>query len=54
MTTAQHFLEGEGLIRSLRSSVIVRNRSGLEAFAHDCYGRPEVEYRRLMGGRDRP
>lgn len=54
VTTALHVLEGEGLIRSLRGSVIIRNRPGLEAFARDCYGRPEAEYRRLMGGRDRP
>ncbi|MGQ3215852.1 Crp/Fnr family transcriptional regulator [Shinella sp.] len=50
VTTALHVLEGEGLIRSLRGSVIIRNRPGLEAFAHDCYGLPEAEYRRLMGG----
>ncbi|MGQ3278610.1 MAG: Crp/Fnr family transcriptional regulator, partial [Shinella sp.] len=36
--------------RSLRGSVIIRNRPGQEAFAHDCYGLPEAEYRRLMGG----
>lgn len=50
VTTALHVLEGEGFIRSLRGSVVIRSRSGLEAFAQDCYGQPEAEYRRLMGG----
>ncbi len=50
VTTALHVLEGEGLVRSLRGSVVMKDRCGLEAFAHDCYGRPEAEYRRLMSG----
>lgn len=50
VTTALHVLEGEGFIRSLRGSVIIRDRSALETFAHDSYGRPEAEYRRLMSG----
>lgn len=48
VTTALHVLEGEGLIRSLRGSVVIRDRLALEDFAHDSYGRPEAEYRRLM------
>lgn len=48
VTTALHVLEGEGLIRSVRGSVVIRDRPALEAFARDCYGRPEAEYRRLM------
>ncbi|MGQ3212533.1 Crp/Fnr family transcriptional regulator [Shinella sp.] len=48
VTTALHVLEGEGLIRSLRGNVVIRDRLALETFAHDCYGRPEAEYRRLM------
>jgi CRP-like cAMP-binding protein len=48
VTTALHVLEGEGLIRSLRGNVVILDRPALEAFAHDCYGRPEAEYRRLM------
>lgn len=50
VTTALHVLEGEGLIRSLRGSVVIRDRPALEDFAHDSYGRPEAEYRRLMSG----
>ncbi|WP_313529730.1 Crp/Fnr family transcriptional regulator [Shinella sp.] len=50
VTTALHVLEGDGFIRSLRGSVVIRDRAGLEEFAHDSYGRPEAEYRRLMSG----
>jgi hypothetical protein len=49
VTNALHILEGERLIRSLRSEVIIVNREGLVAFAGDCYGVPEEEYERLMG-----
>lgn len=50
VTTALHVLEGEGFIRSQRGNVIIRDRPALETFAHDAYGRPEAEYRRLMSG----
>jgi CRP-like cAMP-binding protein len=52
VTTSLHVLEGNGLIRSSRGKVIVRNRAALEEFAHDAYGRPEAEYRRLIGEMD--
>ena len=49
VTTAMHVLEGEGLIRSDRGCVIVRDRPGLERYAGDAYGRPEAAYRDLLG-----
>jgi CRP-like cAMP-binding protein len=49
ITTALHELEGRQLIWSERSMVAVRNRTGLEEFAGDSYGRAEQEYRRLIG-----
>ncbi len=49
VTTALHELEGEGLIRTERACITVRDRRRLEAFAADAYGRPEDEYRRLIG-----
>jgi CRP-like cAMP-binding protein len=48
VTTSLQTLEGEGLIRSERGLITIRNRSGLEWFARDAYGKPELEYRRLM------
>jgi CRP-like cAMP-binding protein len=50
VTTALHVLEGNGFIRSERSRVIIRNRSKLEEFARDAYGKAEEEYERLLGG----
>ncbi|MBB3590922.1 CRP-like cAMP-binding protein [Rhizobium sp. BK529] len=49
ITTALHGLEGRLLIWSERSMVTVRDRTGLEEFAGDSYGRAEQEYRRLIG-----
>jgi CRP-like cAMP-binding protein len=49
VTTALHVLEGEGLIRTERGSVTIRDRRGLEHFAGDAYGKPEAEYERLIG-----
>lgn len=49
VTNALHELEGEGLIRSKRSQVIIRDRAGLEAVAGWCYGLPESEYQRIFG-----
>lgn len=49
VTTALHVLEGNGFIRSDRGYVTIINRKGLEEFAGDAYGRPEAEYRRLIG-----
>jgi len=49
VTTALHVLEGSGFIRSERGYITVRNRQALEEFASDAYGKPEAEYRRLIG-----
>lgn len=49
VTTALHVLEGNGFIRSDRGYVTILNRKALEDFAGDAYGRPEAEYRRLIG-----
>jgi CRP-like cAMP-binding protein len=49
VTTAIHVLEGNGFIRSERRCITIRNRAALEEFAGDAYGRPEEEYRRLLG-----
>ncbi|MBB3594803.1 CRP-like cAMP-binding protein [Rhizobium sp. BK529] len=51
VTTALHILEGHRLIRSLRGSVVIRDREGLEAFAAGSYGVPEQEFERLIGSR---
>jgi CRP-like cAMP-binding protein len=48
VTTSLHVLEGNGFIKAERGMVTIRNRAALEEFAHDAYGRPEQEYRRLM------
>jgi CheY-like chemotaxis protein len=48
VTAAMHFLEGELLIRSTRSNVLIRDRDGLVRFAGEAYGTPEAEHRRLM------
>ncbi|WP_313618009.1 Crp/Fnr family transcriptional regulator [Agrobacterium sp.] len=48
VTTSLHTLESNGFIRAQRGMITIRNRSALEEFAHDAYGRPEAEYRRLM------
>ena len=51
VTNALHVLEGHRLIRSLRGSVVILNRAGLEAFAAGSYGVPEQEFERLIGSR---
>lgn len=48
VTVALQTLEGEHFIESERGLITIRNRPGLEQFAHDAYGKPEREYRRLM------
>ncbi|WP_337268881.1 Crp/Fnr family transcriptional regulator [Oryzifoliimicrobium ureilyticus] len=48
VTTSLHVLEGNGFIKAQRGNITIRNRRALEEFAHDAYGRPEEEYRRLM------
>lgn len=49
VTITLHFLEGAGMIRSKRGRVIIQDRAKLEDIAGDAYGRPEAEYRRLIG-----
>ena len=49
VTTSLHVLEGNGFIRAERGLITIRNRAGLEDFARDGYGKPEAEYRRLVG-----
>ncbi|NLR97190.1 Crp/Fnr family transcriptional regulator [Rhizobium sp. P38BS-XIX] len=48
VTTSLHVLEGNGYIRAERGRITIRNRSALEEFAHDAYGKPEREYDRLF------
>jgi CRP-like cAMP-binding protein len=49
VTNALHMLEGNHLIYSERSLIIIRDRKALEDFAGDAYGIPESEYNRLIG-----
>ncbi len=49
VTVTLHMLEGAGMIRSKRSRVTIIDREKLEDLAGDAYGRPEKEYRRLIG-----
>jgi CRP-like cAMP-binding protein len=48
VTDALHVLEGEGLIRSRRGTVVIRDRDGLSRRAGDSYGFCEAEYSRLI------
>ncbi len=50
VTTALHILEGEGLIRSERGRVVVKDRPGLEQYSAGSYGQPEHEYSVLLQG----
>ncbi len=49
ITTALHVLEGQKLVRAERGRITIRDRKGMEEFAGSCYGKPEAEYRRLIG-----
>lgn len=49
VTITLHFLEGAGMIRSKRGRVVIQDREKLEDIAGDAYGRPEAEYRRMIG-----
>ena len=49
VTSSLHVLEGNGFIQAERGWITIRNRRALEEFAADAYGKPEAEYRRLIG-----
>jgi CRP-like cAMP-binding protein len=49
VTNALHVLEGNGFIEAARGFILIRNRAAMEEFAGDAYGKPEAEYRRLLG-----
>lgn len=50
ITEAVHELEGRGLIKAQRALISIPDRPRLEAAAGGIYGKPEAEYRRLIGG----
>lgn len=56
VTVSLHVLEGAGMIRSRRGRVLIIDRERLEDLAGEGYGRPEVEYRKLIApfGKDGP
>ena len=56
VTVSLHVLEGAGMIRSRRGRVLILDRQKLEELAGEGYGRPEAEYRKLIGpfGKDAP
>ena len=54
VTVCLHILEGNGMIRSKRSLVTILDREKLIDLAGDAYGKPEAEYRRLIGPFGRP
>ena len=49
VTVTLHILEGSGMIRSTRGLVTILDRGKLEDIAGNGYGKPEAEYRRLVG-----
>ena len=49
VTTALHVLEGNGFIRTVRGSIVIRDREAMERFAADSYGKPEAAYTRAIG-----
>lgn len=56
VTVSLHVLEGAEMIRSKRGRVLILDREKLEELAGEGYGRPEAEYRKLIGpfGKDGP
>jgi CRP-like cAMP-binding protein len=56
VTDAIHRLEGQGVLRARRGTILIRNRARLEEIASVSYGVPEATYRRLLGdpNADRP
>lgn len=49
VTITLHVLEGAGMLRSRRGRVLITDRYKLEEAAGENYGRPEAEYRKLIG-----
>jgi CRP-like cAMP-binding protein len=49
VTEALHVLEGDGMIKSLRAHVVVRDREKLKVTADGSYGCSEREYDRVIG-----
>jgi CRP-like cAMP-binding protein len=49
VTNALHVLEGRKLVLTERGRITIRDRKGLEQYAGNAYGKPEDEYRRLIG-----
>jgi CRP-like cAMP-binding protein len=49
VTEALHSLESQNLIDAGRGEVVVRDRKGMERIAGGAYGKPEAEFRRLIG-----
>lgn len=49
VTIALHSLEGAGMIRSTRGLVTITDRAKLADLAGDSYGKPEEQYRELIG-----
>jgi CRP-like cAMP-binding protein len=54
VTNEIHILEGLHVIKAERAHVLIRNRGKLEEIAGGCYGVPEREYDRLIGGSAKP
>lgn len=55
VTVGLHVLEGKGMIRSSRGSMLILDRESLAQEAGHSYGAPEEEYDRLIGwSRSRP
>ncbi|WPY93556.1 Crp/Fnr family transcriptional regulator [Limimaricola variabilis] len=50
VTVSLHILEGQGLVRATRGLIRILDREGLEEMVGGCYGVPEAEYARLIGG----
>jgi CRP-like cAMP-binding protein len=49
VTEALHSLESQKLIHAGRGEIVVRDRKGIERAAGESYGKPEAEFRRLIG-----
>lgn len=49
ITDCLHILEGEGVVRSLRGRILIRDRAALEQLAGISYGDVEAHYKRHIG-----